>query len=179
MKRLIVFIALLGLLIPSAAVAKDSKKVEVPPTCKESKKSECEKKEPPVKEPPVKEEPGPEPPVDKPPVEPEPEPTPEEPQNPQPEPETPSTPEVVTPEEPTVPVTPSVDKPRVIDCAYLKSVGAGIKWQRKFGCIKPLTCKDLKARGAGRKWYVKLKINYYECNVPKPKPGPVLPPVTG
>ena len=93
------------------------------------------------------------------------------------EPVTPVTP--VVPPAPPVAPPPSKNKP-VIDCAYLRSKGAGLKWLRQYNCVtvrKSLTCADLKRRGAGRAWYKRNGINYWDCHVPKSKPG--IPAVAG
>lgn len=88
--------------------------------------------------------------------------------------------------EPSVPVAPG-DRPGVtpppppgprIDCAYLRSVGAGRRWLVRLGCVRPqprITCRELIRRGTGPRWYWR-----YRCPMPTPPRPPVRHvPVTG
>lgn len=98
-----------------------------------------------------------------------------------PAPQTPPAP--VSPPEPAAPAPrpPRTAEPpaaRPIDCAYLTRVGAGRRWQVKFGCVRPqprITCRELIRRGAGPRWFWRLR-----CPMPlPPRPPAVHVPVTG
>jgi hypothetical protein len=101
------------------------------------------------------------------------------------EPETPPTTTTTPPKDEVTP-PPVDDNPPVVEkepkvkpstnCADLRANGAGIKWLKKFGCVKPkpnTSCDYLLDHGAAKKW-----LDKYNCVV-KISTRKYNPPVTG